>query len=160
MLNNTAYVNLTKSQALMHAYNCNKMYATLARNSGKTSACIGLRVYNLSQVMSGAQVLLYTDTFERHNDVIVPGILSFLEQHAGMIEGDDFSRQRPVDDPGDLLHDLQEFAARLVDQAGVGRYSVEQPSFGKRADLRDFGSVGEEFHEICVRPVFVGWAKR
>ena len=90
MLNNTAYVNLTKSQALMHAINANIMYATLARNSGKTSAGIGLRVYHLSQVMPGAQILLYSDTFERLQDVLVPGILSFLEHNAGMIEGVDY----------------------------------------------------------------------
>ncbi|MEP7319713.1 MAG: hypothetical protein ABI921_13255 [Panacibacter sp.] len=88
--NNTAYINLTKSQAQMHAYNANVMYATLQRNSGKTSAGIGLRVLHLSQVMPGAQILLFSDTFERLQDVLVPGILSFLEHNVGMVEGVDY----------------------------------------------------------------------
>lgn len=89
-MNNSSYIDLTKSQALIHEYNANVTYATWARNSGKTSAGIGLRVLRLSQVMPRAQVLLYSDTFERLQDVLVPGILSFLEQSVGLVEGIDY----------------------------------------------------------------------
>jgi hypothetical protein len=63
-----------------------------------------------------------------------------------MIERDDLGRDRAGDDAGDLAHDLEEIAARFVDQRRVGGDSVEQARFGKLADFGDFGGVGEELH--------------
>src|SRR3954466_6235892 len=55
-------------------------------------------VLHLSEVMPRAQVLLYSDTFERLQDVLVPAILGFLENEAGLIEGEDFIKyKRPPD---------------------------------------------------------------
>jgi hypothetical protein len=98
MMNDSAYINLTKSQALIHAINATTMYATWARNSGKSSAGIGLRVLRLSELMPRAQVILYSDTFERLHDVIVPAIMGFLEHESGIVEGEDYVKfKKPPD---------------------------------------------------------------
>src|SRR3712207_8888566 len=44
------------------------------------------------------------------------------------------------------LDHFKELAARFVDQRGVRRDAVEQPSLGEFADVVDVGGVDEEFH--------------
>lgn len=97
-MNDASVINLTKSQALIHTINANVTYCTWARNSGKSSAGIGLRVLRLSEVMPRSQVILYADTFERLQDVIVPAICGFLESEAGLIEHEDYIKfKKPPD---------------------------------------------------------------
>ena len=69
-----------------------------------------------------------------------------LAHHPVIIERDHFGRHRAGDDLGNLPHHLEEVAARLVDQDGVGRHPVEQAGLGKLADFGNFGGVGKELH--------------
>ena len=69
-----------------------------------------------------------------------------------MVERDHFGRDRPVDDAGNLPDHLEEIAARLVDQRGIGGDAVEQPGLGQVADVGGVGGVGEEFHEHAPSP--------
>jgi hypothetical protein len=69
-----------------------------------------------------------------------------LAHHLGMIERDHLGRDRARADAGDLGHRLDEVAARLLDQDGIGGDPVEQPGVHQLADVGEVGGVGEELH--------------
>src|SRR5690242_12064016 len=92
-MSDTSVINLTKSQSLIHLVNAQTTYCVWARNSGKTSAGIGLPVLHLSEVMPRAQVLLYSDTFERLNDVLVPAILN---AYAALVDETKFIKEKKI----------------------------------------------------------------
>ena len=78
-----------------------------------------------------------------------------LAHHPVVIERDDLGRNRPSDHTGDFPDDLEEIAAGLLDERGVGGDSVEQARFGKRADFGDLGSVGKELHGFACASALV-----
>lgn len=82
-------IKLTKSQALLKLVNPNVCYALWPRGSGKTNA-IGDRVEHLSEVMPRSQILLFSDTFKRLEERIVPNILAYFQNEIGLIENEDF----------------------------------------------------------------------
>lgn len=82
-------IHLTKSQALLKLVNPNVCYALWPRAAGKTHA-IGDRVEHLSETMPRAQILLFSDTFKRLEERIVPNILGYFQNEIGLIENEDF----------------------------------------------------------------------
>lgn len=82
-------IQLSESQFNLKAVNANVTYALWPRGSGKTTA-IGDRVEHLSEVMPKSQLLLFSDTFKRLEDRIVPNMLNYLINSIGLIEGEDF----------------------------------------------------------------------
>lgn len=83
-------INLNKSQAKIHLINANVTHFLGPRATGKTQGGIGPRLLHLSRVMPRSQCVLYSDTFERLESVIVPAITSFLSNEMGIIEDKDF----------------------------------------------------------------------
>jgi hypothetical protein len=82
-------VKLTKSQAELKLINPNVAYVLWPRAAGKTNA-IGDRVEHLSETMPKAQILLFSDTFKRLEERIVPNILGYFQNEIGLIENEDF----------------------------------------------------------------------
>lgn len=89
-MENQTEVNLNKSQGRIHIINANVTHFLGPRATGKTQGGIGPRVLNLSKVMPRSQSVLYSDTFERLEGVIVPAITSFLSNEMGVVEDRDF----------------------------------------------------------------------
>ena len=91
-------VKFHNSQALIQIINANTTYCLWQRAGGKTGGGIGPRFLHLSETMPGSQVLLFSDTYDRLQDRIVPNICDFLENKMGLIEGIDFVKyKRPPD---------------------------------------------------------------
>lgn len=86
----TTTLKLNRSQALAHMVNANVTACLWPRAGGKTTGGQGPRVVHLSEVMPRSQVILFSDTFERIHDRIVPNILTFVENEMGLIEGQDY----------------------------------------------------------------------
>lgn len=82
-------IKLGKSQALLKLVNPNVAYCTWPRATGKTSA-LGDRVEHLSETMPRAQILLFSDTYKRLEERIVPNMLSYFINDVGLIEGEDY----------------------------------------------------------------------
>jgi hypothetical protein len=82
-------VRLTKSQAALKLINANVSYVLWPRAAGKTNA-IGDRVEHLSETMPRSQILLFSDTFKRLEERIVPNILGYFQNEIGLIENEDF----------------------------------------------------------------------
>jgi hypothetical protein len=76
---------LNRSQALVHLINANVTYCLWPRASGKTSGGIGPRILRLSEVMPRSQVLLVSDSFERIEKVLWPGIEAYLNSELGLV---------------------------------------------------------------------------
>lgn len=91
---------LSPSQASIKLVNANVCYALWPRGAGKTNA-LGDRIDHLSDVMPRSQILLYADTFKRLEERIVPNILSFFINDAGLEEGTDFTVFRKPPDEWD-----------------------------------------------------------
>ncbi len=81
---------LHDSQALIQIINANVTYCAWQRGGGKTGGGIGPRIQRLSQLMPRSQHLLFSDTYERLQDRIVPNIIEFQTSKLGLIEGVDF----------------------------------------------------------------------
>lgn len=90
MENDVKEINLNRSQSLIHAVNANKTVCLWPRAGGKTTGGQGPRITRLSEVMPRSQVILFSDTFERLHDRIVPNIMSFITNEEGLIEDLDF----------------------------------------------------------------------
>jgi hypothetical protein len=80
------------TQQMAHTINANTTYVLCPRAGGKTMYIIGLRLQRLNQVMPRCQVLLFSDTYERLKDRIVPNIIHFWESKLKWKEGIDFVR--------------------------------------------------------------------
>lgn len=83
-------VDLNKSQGRIHVINANVTHFLGPRATGKTQGGIGPRLLHLSKVMPRSQCVLYSDTFDRIEGVIVPAITSFLSNEMGIEEDRDF----------------------------------------------------------------------
>jgi hypothetical protein len=82
-------IQLNKSQAKVFRVNANVCHNLWPRAEGKSSI-IGMRLTWLNERMPRSQVILYTDTYERHEQVIIPNITSFMTNEMGLIEDQDF----------------------------------------------------------------------
>ena len=87
---NSLDVRLHDSQALIQIINANVTYCAWQRGGGKTGGGIGPRIQRLSQMLPRSQHLLFSDTYERLQDRIVPNIIEFQTNKLGMVEGLDF----------------------------------------------------------------------
>ncbi len=109
-MTNTKVVNLNRSQSLIHLINPNVLYALWPRAGGKTTGGIGPRVNHLSNVMPRSQVILYSDTFERIHDRLVPNIADFLTNEMGLEPDVDFTLfKKPPDHWAKPLIPLNKF---------------------------------------------------
>jgi hypothetical protein len=145
MMNDTSIIQLSKTQALIHAINANVTYAVWARNSGKSSGGIGLRVLHLSEVMPGAQVILYSDTFERLNDVIVPGVIGFLQNEAGIVEGEDFVKfKKPPDHWSKPITPLDKFDKVISFRSGFCLCLASQKVSGSANGFNAYALIVDE----------------
>ncbi len=97
----TIEVNLHDSQALIQIVNANITIAAWQRAGGKTGGGIGPRLVHLSEVMPRSQILLFSDTYERLMDRIVPNITEFLTNKLGLIEGEDYVKYKKPPDNWD-----------------------------------------------------------
>jgi hypothetical protein len=86
----TTNLTLNRSQGLVHIVNPNVAACLWPRAGGKTTGGQGPRVVHLSETMQRSQVILFSDTFERIHDRIVPNILTFVENEMGLVEGQDY----------------------------------------------------------------------
>lgn len=89
-MTNAKVLNPNRSQSLVKLVNANVCYLVAPRASGKTFA-IGDRIEQLNDAMPRSQIILFSDTFKRLEERIVPNILSYFINEAGMIEGEDFT---------------------------------------------------------------------
>jgi hypothetical protein len=87
-------VQLLPTQAMIQIINANRTYCAWPRGSGKTSAGIGPRFLHLSKMMPKTQVLLFSDTYGRLWDRIVPNFTTFLTSDLGLLEGIDFVKYK------------------------------------------------------------------
>ena len=86
---NSKTVRLNRSQAMVNLINANITIAAWPRGQGKTSI-IGSRILHLSEAMPRAQVLLISDTFERLEEVTIPGLENFLKIELALAPGVDY----------------------------------------------------------------------
>lgn len=87
-------VTLHDSQALIQIINANTTYCAWPRGGGKTGGGIGPRFLHLSEIMPRSQVLLFSDTYERLWNRIVPNFINFLSDNLGLCEGVDFVKYK------------------------------------------------------------------
>lgn len=103
-------VNLYPTQALTQLINANTTYCLWQRAGGKTGGGIGPRIERLSEVMPRSQSLLFSDTYERLTDRIVPNIIEFQTNKLGLIEGVDFVKyKKPPDHWAKPIFPLDKF---------------------------------------------------
>lgn len=100
-MNDAVALQLHETQALVKIINANTTYCWWQRAGGKTGGGIGPRVEELIRKMPKSQILLFSDTYERLKNRIVPNILSFMETKMGMVEGVDFVRYKKPPDTFD-----------------------------------------------------------
>jgi hypothetical protein len=158
---------LNRSQGLIHLINANVTICTWPRAGGKTSGGIGPRVLHLSEVMPRAQVLLMSDTYERIQDVTLPGLESFLKEELGMLPDVDYVSgkkppehwQKPLFVPKDYEH-VTTFAT------GFSLCEVSMNKTGSAAGFNAQAAIGDEWKYVNaekfkaeVRPAIRG-AKR
>jgi hypothetical protein len=86
---NETIIKPNRSQTILKLVNPNVCYVIAPRASGKTFM-IGDRIDQLNDAMPRSQILLFSDTFKRLEERIVPNILSYFINDAGMIEEEDF----------------------------------------------------------------------
>ncbi|MFC4230562.1 hypothetical protein ACFOW1_01580 [Parasediminibacterium paludis] len=82
-------IKLLHSQARIKLCNANVCYNLWPRATGKTFA-VGDRIEHLSEAMPCSQILLMSDSYDRIHDRILPNILNYFINEAGMVEGEDF----------------------------------------------------------------------
>jgi hypothetical protein len=90
VMSSTRETFFNESQAIIHIVNANVTHNMWPRGEGKTSGGSGRRIINLSQVMPRSQCIIYTDTFKRSEEVLIPNILNFISDEMGLIEDYDF----------------------------------------------------------------------
>src|SRR5438874_11568334 len=104
-----AHITPNKSQSKVKLVNANVCYFIAPRASGKTHA-IGDRIEQLNDAMPRSQIILFSDTFKRLEERIVPNILGYFINEAFMIEGEDFVVfKKPPDHFEKPLIPLKEF---------------------------------------------------
>lgn len=89
---------LHPSQWKIHIVNANVTYCPWARSAGKTTGGIGPRYNHLRKAMPRSQSILFSDTYERIHDKLVPNIELFLQEKLKLQDGRDYvSFRKPPD---------------------------------------------------------------
>lgn len=94
MFSESVDINLHDSQALIQIIRANVTYCAWQRAGGKTGGGIGPRIQYLSEIMPRSQILLFSDTYERLIDRVVPNITHFLTDKLKLVEGVDFVKYK------------------------------------------------------------------
>lgn len=89
---------LHPSQWKIHLVNANVTYCPWARSAGKTTGGIGPRFDHLRKAMPRSQSILFSDTYERLKDKLVPNVELFFQEKLKLQDGRDYvSFKKPPD---------------------------------------------------------------
>ena len=138
-------VRLHNSQAMIQIINANTTYCLWQRAGGKTGGGIGPRYLHLSEVMPRSQVLLFSDTYDRLQDRIVPNIIEFLENKLGLIEGADFVKyKKPPDNWEKPIIPLDKFEHVISFSSGMALCLVSLRVEGSANAYNAQAAIGDE----------------
>lgn len=138
-------INFLPSAAVLHAVNANYSIALFPRGGGKTTYVIGPRILRLNEVMPRSQILLFSDTYDRLQKRIVPNIISFLTNKAGMIEGVDFVKyKKPPDSFEKPLIPLDKFEHVISFASGMALCLVSLNVEGSANAYNAQAAIGDE----------------
>ena len=141
----TKIVKLHDSQAMIQIINANTTYCTWQRGGGKTGGGIGPRFLHLSEVMPKSQVLLFSDTYDRLKDRIVPNIIEFLQNKLGLIEGVDFVKyKKPPENWAKPLTPLDAFEHVISFASGMALCLVSLRIEGSANAYNAQAGIGDE----------------
>ncbi len=138
-------VDLHDSQAMIRIINANVTYCAWQRAGGKTGGGIGPHIQHLSEVMPRSQILLFSDTYERLKDRIVPNIQDFLERKLGLRENVDFVIfKKPPDDWTKPLINLNKFDKVISFSTGMALCLVSLSQEGSANAFNAQAAIGDE----------------
>lgn len=138
-------VRLHNSQAMIQIINANTTYCLWQRAGGKTGGGIGPRFLHLSEVMPRAQVLLFSDTYDRLQDRIVPNIIEFLENKLGLLEGVDFVKyKKPPENWEKPIIPLDKFEHVISFASGMALCLVSLRVEGSANAYNSQAAIGDE----------------
>src|SRR3954447_20338673 len=145
MLTDSVNVPLHDSQALIQLINANVTYCAWPRAGGKTGGGIGPRLQPLSEAMPRAQILLFSDTYERLVDRIVPNIVDFLQNKLKLIEGEDFIKyKKPPESWEQPLIPLDKFDRVISFATGTALCLVSLSVEGSANAFNAQAAIGDE----------------
>jgi hypothetical protein len=143
--NDEVNIDLLDSQALIRVINANVTYCAWPRGSGKTTRGIGPQIQHLSEVMPRSQVLLFSDTYERLFDRIVPNIVHFLQSKLYLVEGVDFVLfKKPPDHWTKPLIPLTKFDKVISFSSGMALCLVSLSVEGSANAFNAQAAIGDE----------------
>lgn len=145
MITDALDVKLHDSQALIQLINANVTYCAWQRGGGKTGGGIGPRILHLSEVMPRSQILLFSDTYERLQDRIVPNVIDFLTNKLGLIEGADFVKYKKAPDEWEKpLVPLDKFDKVISFSSGMALCLVSLAVEGSANAFNAQSAIGDE----------------
>lgn len=136
--------NLLPTQGLLPMVNANTTYCLMQRGGGKTT-CIGQRIQHLDRVMSGSQILLFSDTYKRLQDRIVPNIINFWENKLKWVEGVDFVKyKKPPESFKQPIIKLDKFEHVITLSSGTSLCLVSLAVEGSANAYNASAAIGDE----------------
>jgi hypothetical protein len=145
MITDSVDVKLHDSQALIQLINANVTYCAWQRGGGKTGGGIGPRILHLSEVMPRSQILLFSDTYERLMDRIVPNIIGFIQNKLGLVEGVDFVKfKKPPEDWTEPLIPLTKYDKVISFSSGMALCLVSLSVEGSANAFNAQAAIGDE----------------
>ncbi|MCK9402903.1 MAG: hypothetical protein M0Q26_05860 [Chitinophagaceae bacterium] len=145
MITDQVEVTLNDSQALITLVNANTTYCLWPRAGGKTSGGIGPRILRLSEVMPRSQILIFSDTYERLENRVIPNIMNFFIEKLGMVEGLDFIKyKRPPDHWTKPLVPLDRFEKVISFPSGMALCLVSLAVEGSANAFNAQAAIGDE----------------
>ena len=112
----------------------------------KHSVTLTMRFISVRIVLQAFRPSSVSGTLMQILSAILARHLGFLH-HLLVFGGDDFGRNRALDDAADFLGDLGDVAAGLQDQRRIGGDAVEQPEIVQLADFLHIGGIDKKFHD-------------
>lgn len=133
------------TQQLAHLINANVCYVLCQRGSGKTTYVIGYRLQHLNVTMPRCQVLLFSDSYVRLEDRIVPNIKHFWETKLKWVEGVDFVMyKKPPDSFTKPLMPLQKYDKVISTSDGMAICLVSLSVEGSANAFNAQAGIGDE----------------
>lgn len=145
MITDSIEATLHDSQAMIQLVNANVTYCAWPRGGGKTGGGIGPRILHINEIMPQSQVLLFSDTYERLMDRIVPNICYFLQSKLGWVEGEDYVKyKRPPDDWDKPIIPLDKFDKVISTREGLAICLVSLAVEGSGNAYNAVTAIGDE----------------
>ena len=130
---------------MIQIINANTTYCAWQRAGGKTGGGIGPRFLHLSEIMPRSQVILFTDTFKRLKERIVPNIVEFLQNKLGLIEDIDFVKyKKPPDNWEKPIIPLDVFENVISFSSGMALCLVSLHAEGSANAYNAQAAIGDE----------------